>query len=83
MKKKIKHHLKKYKSEFKKTIDTALFTVFGVIIAVSWKEVLDYYLIKIEEFSSIQGKLISAVLITGICVLLILIIRRFTKKNGR
>ena len=77
MKKFIKHHAKRFSLEFKKTIDTALYTASGIIIAGAWKGVLDEWLGKI--ISPISGKIISALLITGICVIGIYTIRSFTK----
>ena len=67
---------KKLKNEFNKSLNTAILAAFGFLIALVWKDVITEFVNKIAAFSPVQGKLISALLITFICVIGIILIAR-------
>ena len=69
----------KLKSEVKKYISSALIAAFGLITALAWKDVLDEYLTGLVSLSPIQGKMITAIIITFISLVAIITI---TKVSG-
>jgi len=76
---KIKSGVKTFRQEFNKAINTALLAAFGFLIALVWKDVIQEWVTKIAESSPLQGKLISAVIVTGICVIGVIIVTRIFK----
>jgi len=79
--KKINNSKKEFRNEFKKTLGGAIVAALGLIIALSWKDVLNEYLDKLVSLSPIQGKLISASIITIFSVAIILIVTKFIKSE--
>jgi len=77
MKTLLKQKTTEVKRELKKSILSAVVAAFGFLIALSWRDVITEYVDKISSLSPVQGKLISAVIITFICVLGIIIMTRF------
>jgi len=73
---KIKESTKKFNRELKKAISTAIVAAFGFLIALSWKEFITAYVSKIAEVSPVQGKLISALIVTFVSVAGILIVTK-------
>ncbi len=63
----------RFREELKKATLTAIVAASGIIIALSWKGVLDELLLKINTLTLLQGKLISATIITTILVLIMLL----------
>ncbi len=81
-KEKAKTHAKKFKREFNKAVSTAIMAAFGFLIALVWKDVITEFVDKISENSPVQGKLFSALIVTIICVLGIIILTRvFSEKK--
>lgn len=79
-----KSHAGNLRKEFKKQTATAIMAAFGLIIALSWKDVITDAISRIE-FVKGYGLLMSAVILTLVSVLGILIISRWAKeevKNG-
>lgn len=76
MKDKIKKSAKEIKIELKKSLNTALVAAFGLIIALSWKDLLTEYFDSIVGISPVQGRLISALIITIISVIGILLVTK-------
>ncbi|MCW8966004.1 MAG: DUF5654 family protein [Candidatus Pacearchaeota archaeon] len=74
---KLKNSAKKFKHELKKTLGTALVTAFGLIMAFVWKDLLTEYISSIVSISPVQGRLISAIIVTIFSVIGILIVARF------
>ncbi len=72
----IKKSVKKFKKEFRKSLGMALIAAFGLLTALAWKDVITGYLEKIISLSPVQGKLISALIITAISVIVILLITK-------
>ncbi len=66
----------KFKSEFNKSINTAISAAFGFLVALVWKDVITEWVDRIAALSPLQGKVISALLITLIGTLGILITAR-------
>ena len=80
-KEKAKKHAKELKKELKKAISTAVLAAFGFLIALVWKDVITEFVNKISEQSPVSGKLFSAILITIICVLGIMILTRILREK--
>jgi hypothetical protein len=72
-----------FKREFKKAIVTALVSALGLILAFSWKDVLDLLVKEILSFSPIKSSLLSAIIITIFCVAGILILSRFGNEKTK
>ncbi|MDO8623624.1 MAG: DUF5654 family protein [archaeon] len=70
---KAREHGKRFRKELFSSVNTAIVAAFGFIIALAWKDVITEAVSKIEQVSPMSGKLISAALITIICVVGILI----------
>jgi len=69
---------KKFNREFRKSISSAIVAAFGLITALAWKDVIEEYLSKVTGLSPVEGKIISALIVTIIAVLAIMIITRET-----
>ena len=74
---KTKERVKHFSSELRKTIHTAVLVAFGFLIALVWRDVIQGWVTNISSHSPVQGQLISALIVTVICVLGIIIITRF------
>ncbi|MEK6912720.1 MAG: DUF5654 family protein [Nanoarchaeota archaeon] len=72
---------KKFNSELKKSINVAIVGAFGLIIALAWKDVITEYMDKIAGFSPVQGKVVSALIITIISVLGIMIVTKLVQEK--
>jgi ACR3 family arsenite efflux pump ArsB len=85
MKERIKSAAQKFRNEFKKSVNIAVMSAFGFLIALVWKDVITEFVNRISEQSPISGKLFSAIFITIICVLGIMILTRLfsEKKDGK
>ncbi|MFH1503699.1 MAG: DUF5654 family protein [Candidatus Diapherotrites archaeon] len=77
IKTKAKEHVKKFNYELKKATNTAIMAAFGFLIALVWKDVITEFVNNISQKSPVQGKLFSALIVTLICVVGILIITKF------
>lgn len=82
LKLKTKASAKKFNLEIKKTVNTAIVAAFGFLIALVWRDVIVEYVEKITNFSPVQGKLISAVLVTILGVIGILIVTSIFSEEG-
>lgn len=76
---KLKLETKKFNCELKKAMNTAIVAAFGFLMALVWKDVITEYVNDITALSPVQGKLISAIIITLICVIGILVVARVFK----
>jgi hypothetical protein len=74
--KKVIESAKKFNSEMRKTINTSIITALGLIIAFVWKDVVQEFMDKITSLSPVQGKIISALIVTAIAVIAIMIITK-------
>lgn len=78
---KAKRSTEKFKGEMKKAIVTAITAAFGFLIALAWKDVITEYVGLISRISPLNGKLISALIITAISVLGILLISKLSSSS--
>lgn len=78
IKEKVISHAQAVKSEFKKQVVTAIMAAFGLLIAFAWKDVITFYVTKIN-FLNGYGLLTSAVFITLISVLGIIFLNQWSK----
>jgi hypothetical protein len=77
IKQKTKERIKKFNRELKKEMNTAILAAFGFLIALVWKDVITNFVNTISKRSPVQGALFSALIVTFICVIGIMIISRF------
>lgn len=70
----VKEKISKFTKEFKRTLNTALIAAFGLVIALSWNEVIKEFVGQIASLSPVQGKLVSALIITIVGVIAIILI---------
>lgn len=70
-----------FKRELKKSVITALVAAFGFLIALSWRDVITSWVAKISEANPIKSGFMSAIIITCICVLGILIVSKFSHEK--
>ena len=70
-----------FKKEFKKEMNTAILAAFGFLIALVWKDVITAAVNKISEKAPFGGAIISALLVTTICVIGIMIFSRILKNK--
>lgn len=75
--KKAKESTEKFKLEIKKSISTAIVAAFGFLIALTWRDVITEWTNKVSSLSPLQGKLTTAMIITIISIIGILIVTKF------
>jgi ABC-type multidrug transport system fused ATPase/permease subunit len=66
-----------FKREFGKTFATGIIAAFGLIVALAWRDVINEYLLT-TILGPVQGKIISAIIVTVIAAIVILIISKFS-----
>ena len=76
---KARESAKRFTRELKKAVNTAMMAAFGFLTALVWKDVITNYVESISKTSPIQGQLFTALLVTIICVIGILITARLTR----
>ena len=77
--KKVKQKAKTFNKELKRSTNTAIVAAFSFLIALVWKEAITEYVNKITSVKPFHGKLISAIIVTIICVLGILLVTKLLK----
>ena len=70
----------KIREEIRIILSTGFITAFGLLMALTWKDVITEYVNELSSISPIQGSLVTAILITIISVIGILIITHNFKK---
>ncbi len=80
-KERAKTHIKKFRKEFKREMNTAIMAAFGFLIALVWKDVITEFVDNLSEKSPFQGKLVSALIVTFICVIGIMIFAKILKNK--
>jgi len=73
----------KFKRELRKSLITALVAAFGFLIALSWRDVITSWMAKISEASPIKSNLLSAVIITIVSVVGILVVLAFSHEDQK
>jgi hypothetical protein len=66
-----------FKREFRRTFATGIVAAFGLIVALAWRDVINEYLLN-SLLGPIQGRVISAIIVTVIAAIVILIISKFS-----
>jgi len=70
-------HAVKVKHEMKKAILTAVVAAFGFLMALAWRDAITEYVNTLVSISPVQGKVVSAGIVTIIAVLGIMLFTRF------
>ena len=76
---KAKQNAKKLRQELSKAMNTAIIAAFGFLMALVWRDVIKAWVDKIAETSPVQGQLVSALIVTLICVIGIIVVARIFK----
>lgn len=80
---KTKERAKSFQKEFIKAFSTAMLAAFGFLIAFVWRDAIKTWVDQISANSPVQGQLISALIVTIICVLgIVLITKVFIKEES-
>jgi CRISPR/Cas system-associated protein Csx1 len=72
---------REFNKEFKKEMRTAIIAAFGLLIALVWKDVITNFVNSLSEKSPFSGAFISALGVTVICVLGIMLSSRLLKEK--
>ena len=78
---KVKAQASRFRNEFKKAMLTAITAAFGFLIALVWRDVITEYVNIVAENSPVQGKLVSALIVTIICVIGIVLLSYLTAEK--
>jgi len=76
LKLKTKASAKKFNQELKKAVNTAIVAAFGFLMALAWRDVITEYVNELTALSPVQGKLVSAIIITLVSVAGILVVTK-------
>jgi small-conductance mechanosensitive channel len=78
---KLKSQASEVKNEFKKQVSGAIIAAFGLIIALSWKDVITEL---VNQFAIVKsyGLIVSALILTFISVMGIMIISKWAKSGS-
>jgi len=77
----VKEKISNFTREFRKTLKTALVAAFGLVIALAWNDFIKTLVGTITTLSPVQGKLVSALIITFLSVLAIIAITHFIRSE--
>lgn len=78
---KAKKTIKIFGIELKKSLVTATIAALGFLIALSWRDVITEWLGRFSEASPLKNSFISAILVTIIAVIGIVIISKWNEKK--
>jgi len=81
IKEKAKRHTKEFNREFKKEMRIAIIAAFGFLIALVWKDVITSVVDNITQEAHVSNALVSALIVTIICVLGIMLVSRVLKEK--
>ncbi len=81
LKEKTKSGVKAFRKEFKKETNTALMAAFGFLIALVWRDVVKEAIDRFSGDGTLLSSVIGAVIVTGLCVLGIMITSRMLKEK--
>lgn len=73
---KTREGIRKFNMELRNQTKTAIMAAFGFLIALVWKDVITGFVDNISKRAPVQGQLISAVIVTVISVLGIMLITK-------
>ena len=74
---------KEFTKEFKKAINTAVLGAFGILIALVWKDVITEFVNTISSQSPVKGKVISALVVTLVCVVSMVILTKLLQDRSK
>ena len=77
----IRDSAKKFNNKLRESLNTALIAAFGFLIAFVWRDLITEYVNQLTQYSPLQGKLFSAIIITFIGVIGILIVTGLLSKK--
>ena len=80
-KEKIKASTTRFNNEVKKSLNTAIVAAFGFLIALAWRDLITEYVNSLTSISPVQGNLVSAIVITVVGVIGILITTTLIRKE--
>lgn len=80
--KKTLSHVSEIGGEFKRQVSGAIIAAFGLIIALSWKDVITDFVGRIEVVKNL-GLLFSAIALTAISVLGIFLVSKWGKGDNK
>jgi len=78
---KAKKGIHTFKKEFKKEMNTAILAAFGFLIALVWKDVITSIVNNITQEAHVSSAVVSALIVTIICVLGIMLVSRILKNE--
>lgn len=78
---KTKTSVNKFNNELKKALSTAFMAAFGFLIALTWRDVITKYVNSISQKSPLQGEFVSALIVTFVCVIGILVVTTVFKEK--
>ena len=78
---KLRESGKEFRKEFNRSANTAIIAAFSFLIALAWKDVITGAVEKIEELSPMKGTLVSALIVTFISVIGILITTKMLREK--
>ncbi|MDP2628462.1 MAG: DUF5654 family protein [Nanoarchaeota archaeon] len=76
----VKKREQNFKSEFKRSLSTAIIAAFSLLAALSWSDVIRDYLGKLESVSIFQGKIILSTIVTLLAALAVYVASKINKK---
>lgn len=66
--------VKRFNRELKKALSTAFLAAFGFLIALVWRDMIQAWVEKVSAVSPLEGQLVSAIVVTLVCVVGIFIV---------
>jgi hypothetical protein len=73
---KAKASVKEFEHEFSEAMVTAMTAAFGFLMALTWRDVIVKFVEKVSGGLQLGGEVISALIVTFICVLGVMLIRK-------
>ena len=70
----VREKVTKFTRKFNETLRTAVIAAFGFLIALVWRDFITEYIDRITSLSPVQGRFITALIITVIGVIAIILI---------
>lgn len=77
LKLKAKESASKFKKELRNSMTTAIVAAFGFLIALTWRDFIIEWVEKISSATPLQNNLITAIIVTILCVFGILVFSKF------
>ena len=68
--------IKNFNKELRKALSTAVIAAFGFLMALVWRDVITEWVNEISSKSPVQGKLVSALIVTIISVVGIMLVAK-------